>query len=82
MLFYSVITKIFKIYTKTFYKVEIKGLENLPEECPYIKDNTVAYICSSQQITLGIFYHKSQQFAIKIGNYPQTPLLAIVQAKQ
>ena len=36
MLFYNVITKIFKIYTKTFYKVEIKGLENLPEEGPYI----------------------------------------------
>lgn len=36
MLFYKLITKIFEIITKLFFKVEIKGIENLPKEDSYI----------------------------------------------
>ena len=32
MLFYNSITKVFEIITKMFFKVEIRGFENLPDE--------------------------------------------------
>lgn len=36
MLFYKSITKIFELTIKTFFKVEIRGIENIPKEGSYI----------------------------------------------
>ena len=36
MLFYKGVTKVFEIVVKMFFKVEIRGIENIPKEGPFI----------------------------------------------